>query len=404
MKINAYSSIFENRQAACKPDHSKHRRIWIRSTMKNAVNFGQINYGFLRFAACLSILLLFIFIQAGQKAFADEWPGGKWNEKLSEPYEKWIPISKVLLEFAQMAGVQELNFKVERNAPLIVPLRSGITLKEAFQSAASMHLLEGQWEGGKLSVVETKKAGNWQSIICGVSIPVTVGDAKGGLLMPSGKKLKAPIPWVWYAPNGLGPYNAWLCKRLLDAGICVAYVGVGESQGNPAGRAVFTSFYRKLTSEYGLSAKALLFPQSRGGLMLYNWAAEHPECVAAIGGIYPVCDLRSYPKMELAGKAYGMSSTELEEQLVKHNPIDRLEPLARSHIPIFHVHGDSDRTVPLEANSAELARRYRALGGSIKVLVIHGKGHEVAEEFFQCKELADFLIKQAQTATGVAAE
>jgi hypothetical protein len=28
--------------------------------------------------------------------------------------------------------------------------------------------------------------------------------------------------------------------------------------------------------------------------MLYNWAAENPERVAGIAGIYPVCDLRSY--------------------------------------------------------------------------------------------------------------
>ncbi|MFA6567909.1 MAG: prolyl oligopeptidase family serine peptidase [Victivallales bacterium] len=350
-------------------------------------------------------MFLFItFIQLGQVALADEWADGKWNEKLTEPYERWTSVHDVLVELAQMAGVQDLAFTVECNAPNVVPLRAGLTLKEAFQSAAAMHLLEGQWESGRLTVRKTKKTGDWYAMIGGVSIPIILEGAKGSLLMPSGKKMKSPAPWVWYAPGGeFAPYHAWLCKRLLDEGISIARVNV-DSSGSPKGRAIFTAFYAKITAEHGLARKAVLLPQSRGGLMLYNWAAEHPECVAAIGGIYTVCDLRIYPGLEKARKDYGMTKDELEAQLAKHNPIDRLEPLAKARIPLFHVHGDKDRTVPLEANSAELVRRYRALGGDAQVLVIPGKGHEVVREYFQCRELADFLIRQANATTGVAAQ
>jgi pimeloyl-ACP methyl ester carboxylesterase len=349
----------------------------------------------------LALILCLGALQLAQAA-ADEWPGENWNEKLTESYEKWKPIQEVLADLAQLAGVRDVTFTVERNPTSVVPLPAGLTRKEAFQSAASMCLLEGQWEGGKLTVRETKKRGDWQTLIGAVSIPILVDGARGTLLMPSGKKIESPAPWVWFAPNGLDSSHAWICKRLLDEGISIASVGVGESQGNPQGRAVFTAFYEKITAEHGTARKAVLFPQSRGGLMLYNWAAEHPECVAAIGGIYPVGDLRSYPKLEKASRAYGVTQDELLAQLAQHNPIDRLAPLAKAGIPIFHVHGDRDGTVPLEANSAEIARRYQALGGKVELMIIPGKGHETAatgQSFFQCEKLADFLIKQAKATT-----
>ena len=146
-----------------------------------------------------------------------------------------------------------------------------------------------------------------------------------------------------------------------------------------------------------MSSKPCLLPQSRGGLMLYNWAAENPARVACIAGIYPVCDLRSYPGLERACSAYGLSAAELEARLAEHNPIDRLAPLAKAGVPILHVHGAADKVVPLEKNSAELARRYRALGGQAQLIVVPGKGHQVCDEFFHCRKLVDFVVANAST-------
>ena len=77
-----------------------------------------------------------------------------------------------------------------------------------------------------------------------------------------------------------------------------------------------------------MSDRACLLARSRGGLMLYNWAAEHPQAVACIAGVYPVCDLRSWPGLEKACGAYGMTAEQLRKVLRDHNPIDRLAPLA----------------------------------------------------------------------------
>src|SRR5690606_4716437 len=118
-----------------------------------------------------------------------------------------------------------------------------------------------------------------------------------------------------------------------------------------ASREIFAQFHAVVVKRYGLDVKACLLAQSRGGLNHYNFAADHPEAVRCIAGIYPVGDLRSYPTLGRASPAYGMTAVELETELAKHNPVERLAPLARAGIPILHVHGDSDKLVPLEQNS-----------------------------------------------------
>ncbi len=161
--------------------------------------------------------------------------------------------------------------------------------------------------------------------------------------------------------------------RFPAAGI--AGVAVGESYGNPQGRASYQALYEVLTTKRGYDSKPVLLARCRGGLMLYNWAVEHPESVGGIAGIYPVCDLASYPGLARAAPAYEMTVQELAAELAEHNPIQRLAALAKARVPILHIHGDKDATVPLSANSEELRKRYAAYGGPVEVLVMEGQGH-----------------------------
>jgi len=219
-------------------------------------------------------------------------------------------------------------------------------------------------------------------------------------MLPPEQMRVESMPWVWYAPTITGSQpsesNNWIFEQLLARGIAVCGVDVGESYGNPEGRAAYTEFHQFVVWELGLSAKACLWAQSRGGLMLYNWAAEHPAQVKCIGGTYPVCDLTSYPGLAKACSAYGMSESELRSHLAENNPIDRLAPLAQRKVPVFHMHGDRDDVVPLEENSAELARRYRALGGPVELLIVEGKGHAEIPEFFESQKMVDFFVKHAR--------
>jgi pimeloyl-ACP methyl ester carboxylesterase len=215
------------------------------------------------------------------------------------------------------------------------------------------------------------------------------------LILPKEQDRGTPTPWVWYAPTlpGLpGPEERWMFERFLAAGIAIAGVDVGESYGSPKGRAGFSALYEELTGKRGLSKKACLLARSRGGLMLYNWACENANSVACIAGIYPVCNLTSYPGIAKACGAYGMTEAALTEQLKQHNPIDRLAPLAQAGVPIFHIHGDVDTAVPLQNNSGEVSRRYRELGGKMELMVPPGQGHNMWTGFFQCKELVEFVI------------
>ncbi len=223
---------------------------------------------------------------------------------------------------------------------------------------------------------------------------VTIGAHKAFIILPAKPAADGTKPWVWYAPT-IGGHpnrtNEWLFRPLVEKGFAVCGIDVGESYGSPAGRKVYADFHAYVTREYNLDEKASLLAQSRGGLMLYSWAAENPDKVQCIAGIYPVCDLRSYPGLENAAPAYGMSPAELEKQLAEHNPIDRLAPLAKAGVPILHLHGDADAVVPLERNSQVISDRYQALGGKIELVVVIGKGHAEIPEFFQSQRMLEFL-------------
>jgi alpha-beta hydrolase superfamily lysophospholipase len=216
------------------------------------------------------------------------------------------------------------------------------------------------------------------------------------LILPAQKA--SNTPWVWYAPTlrGLpGQEEKWMFEKFLAAGIAVAGIDVGESYGSPQGRALYSALHNELVQKRGFSEKACLLARSRGGLMLYNWADEHASSVACIAGIYPVCNLISYPGLKTACGAYGLTEEQLGAELTRYNPIDRLEALAKAQVPIFHIHGDSDTVVPLEKNSGELANRYRQLGGPITLRVIAGQGHNMWPGWFNCQELVEFIIANA---------
>lgn len=236
------------------------------------------------------------------------------------------------------------------------------------------------------------------------SLPVrrevlTIEGRTAFLILPKNNGSDDLIPWVWYAPTLPrlpGKYETWMFEKFLDNGIAIAGVDVGESYGSIKGRAIYSALYKELVEKRGLAKQACLLARSRGGLMLYNWAAQNPESVACIAGIYPVCNLSSYPGLARACGAYGMTEEQLAASLSEHNPIDRLAPLAKANVPIFHIHGDLDTTVPLDKNSAELKKRYEQLGGKMTLEVVEGQGHNLWPGWFHSQNLVDFVITYAR--------
>jgi pimeloyl-ACP methyl ester carboxylesterase len=228
---------------------------------------------------------------------------------------------------------------------------------------------------------------------------LSVAGRQAFLIVGSDKADGRPKPWVWYAPtlpNLPGPEERWMFEKFRDAGVAIAGVDVGESYGSPAGRALFSQFYSEMTERRGYSRKPVLLGRSRGGLMTLSWAAANADKVAAFAGIYPVSNIASYPGVAKAAPAYDMTPENLQNGLVTYNPIDRLAPLAKADVPLFAIHGDSDKVVPLEENSALLKSRYEALGGSMQLIVPPGQGHNLWQGFFRCEELVTFVIRHAK--------
>jgi pimeloyl-ACP methyl ester carboxylesterase len=160
-------------------------------------------------------------------------------------------------------------------------------------------------------------------------------------------------------------------------------------------------FYEQVVKAHGLSQKVVLEGLSRGGLFAFNWAAKHPDKVAALYVDAPVCDFKSWPAGKGKGKgapadwkrcmeAYGL--TEEEALAYPHNPIDNLKPLAEKKIPILAVCGDADDVVPLAENMEIVRKRYEALGGEVKMIVKPGIGHH-PHSLPDPAPIVDFVLK-----------
>lgn len=206
-------------------------------------------------------------------------------------------------------------------------------------------------------------------------------------------------PWLWYAPTLKGVsivQRKLYFDAFMKAGISVAGYDIGEVRGSPASTAKFQLFYEEMVRR-GYSPKPILLGQSRGGMMTLAWAFRHPDKVRAWVGIYPVCNLASWPLKNSKAQTladYALPEAELVSRLPEFNPIDNLKGLLENKVPMFVVHGDSDVVVPYDDNSKLLKDRYEAGGGTITVKVIPGEGHKVSPSFFECQELVDFVLQQ----------
>jgi hypothetical protein len=204
-------------------------------------------------------------------------------------------------------------------------------------------------------------------------------------------------PWLWYAPTLKGVslvQRTLYFESLMHAGISIAGFDLGEVRGAPGSTAKFTLFYDEMVRR-GWAPKPILLGQSRGGLMMLAWGTRNAEKVRAFVGIYPVCNLTSWPLKNSKAATladFAMTEMELVARLGEFNPVDNLEGLLSNKVPMFVVHGDSDVVVPYDDNTGLLKQRYQAGGGSITVRVIPGEGHKVSPAFFECQELVDFVV------------
>lgn len=190
-------------------------------------------------------------------------------------------------------------------------------------------------------------------------------------------------PWIWKARFWTHFPQTEL--GLLERGYHLVYCDVANLFGNDSAVKRWNNFHNFLVKN-GLSKKCALMGLSRGGLIVYNWAVENPEKVACIYVDAPVLDIKSWPgrfypyggssneTWELCKKAYGLKSDE-EAKTAKVSPIDKTEKIAKTKIPLLHICGLADSTVPYEYNTKPFAEKIKAAGGKIMVIEKPGVKH-----------------------------
>lgn len=228
-------------------------------------------------------------------------------------------------------------------------------------------------------------------------------DGRNALLIVP--KTAAPgKPWIWRTEFFGHEPQADL--GLASNGFHVAYIDMQNLYGSPKAMEIMDTFHDHATSVRGLAKKCVLEGFSRGGLYAINYAAHRPDRVACIYNDAPVLDLKSWPGGKGAGKGspgdwqralsvYG--KTEAEMLAFTGNPIDNLAPLAKAGIPLLHVCGDADDVVPYPENTAILAERYKALGGTIEVILKPGVKHH-PHSLKDAKPIVDFVLKHGNPA------
>lgn len=189
-------------------------------------------------------------------------------------------------------------------------------------------------------------------------------------------------PWIWRAR--FWGHEPQTDIELLEQGFHLTYCDVGDLFGSQKALDRWDEFY-KLATKAGLNKKAVLEGMSRGGLIVYNWAARNTDKVACIYADAPVMDIMSWPigygtkddnerNITAMMKAYGFTSIE-QAEVWDQNPIDHAKKMAKSKIPMLHVVGDADTGVPVADNTAVFEQRLAKYGCKLNVIHKPNVGH-----------------------------
>lgn len=219
-------------------------------------------------------------------------------------------------------------------------------------------------------------------------------------------------PCIVVGPNAPAPNKPWIWRTeffdhepqvdlaLLARGWHVVYMDAKDMYGSPKAIALFGQLYAHLVVHLGLAQRVVMEGFSRGGLYAFNFAAAHPNRVAALYLDAPVLDIRSWPGRNRQSKEWAqcLEAYGLTEQTVANfhaNPLDRVALVANAKIPIIAVCGDADKTVPFAENTGILEKRYKELGGTIQVILKPGGDHH-PHSLEDPTPIVDFLIKNAK--------
>lgn len=184
------------------------------------------------------------------------------------------------------------------------------------------------------------------------------------VIVPDSDKINGN--WVWRA-EFLGAFD-YADRALLEKGWYIAYYKISDMYGCPESIELMKGFHDFITDKYSLNSKAAIFGFSRGGLYSTNYTLKYPDDIGVLYLDAPVLDIKSWPagfgkgvggakEWEECKECYGL--TEENAKAFKGNPVDRLDELEKTGVPVILVAGGSDTVVPYCENGAFLEKKYK---------------------------------------------
>jgi hypothetical protein len=172
-------------------------------------------------------------------------------------------------------------------------------------------------------------------------------EVEGSITTTAPKTPAAGMPWV-FRSDFVGR-DAAVDLALLAKGFHIVTGPVPYNADRPNG-AHWAAVYKHLV-EHGFSKKPVMEGAGGSAVEAFLWATANPEKVSCIYTQNPV----------------------LESTMLKSPTMDRLSPVAKAGIPLIVTVGRLDPA--LADNATVLETRYKEMGGSIKVMIIEGRGH-----------------------------
>lgn len=171
---------------------------------------------------------------------------------------------------------------------------------------------------------------------------------------------------------------------LLERGFHIAYCDISNLYGGKDAVKRWNKFYHFMEKQ-DLSKKVVLEGMSRGGLIIYNWAAKNKKKVACIYADAPVLDGKSWPGGFGKGKGYPEGweefkkvyklNSENKRAKFKGDPIHQTKKIVKGKYPMMHVCGEADQVVPVDENTHLFENEIKKVGGNIHVIYKEGIGH-----------------------------
>lgn len=168
-----------------------------------------------------------------------------------------------------------------------------------------------------------------------------------GLTVIAPEKPTAGNPWVFRADRTI-ERNASVEQALLAKGYYIVIPPL-PAQSGPV-RKDWDDIYSTLTAK-GFSKHPVMMGTGAYGGEAYEWAIYNPDKVSCIY----------------------VDNVAMRSLMEQKAPIDTLTPLAKAGIKTLHVSGANDPWLTTDTRVAE--QRYKALGGSMTVIIIPGEGH-----------------------------